>query len=69
MTHLGDIIYTLRYNAKMTCEELACKADVSHSFVSKLEATGKAPSMRTLNKLAKALNVTASWLISQSEKK
>lgn len=68
MTHLGDIIYTLRTNADLSMEALAVKAGVSYSLISKLETQHANPSMRTLERLANALGVRVSWIIEQVER-
>jgi transcriptional regulator with XRE-family HTH domain len=54
----GRRLKTLRERAGLTQEQLARKADVSTSFLSKLEQKDHDPSWTTVQSLAKALGVS-----------
>lgn len=53
----------LRKAHKMSQEKLAEKADLSLTFVGYLERAEKNPTLTTLNKIAKALNMSPSELL------
>ena len=56
-THVAGMVRQLRTKAKMTQEELAGKADIPQSHVSRIEKAHLAPSAKTIDKLAAALRV------------
>jgi transcriptional regulator with XRE-family HTH domain len=64
MTHrtLGEVVRELREKADLSLRELAKKIDVSPPFLSDLELGRRYPSDETLQKIAKALKVTAEEL-------
>jgi transcriptional regulator with XRE-family HTH domain len=53
----------LRKAHKMSQEKLAEKADLSLTFIGYLERAEKNPTLTTLNKIAKALNMSPSELL------
>ena len=53
---LGQQIKDLRIKRSMTQAELAARAGVGWSFIAKVEAGNRKPSMATLERIAKALN-------------
>src|SRR6266853_2757872 len=64
LMNVGKKIHTLRLEKGLTLPELAEKAGVSKGFVFQIEDDGKTnPSLETLNKLAKALDVTIAELL------
>lgn len=69
MNHVGQIIIKLRNDADLTQEEVARKADVSLSYLTKLEVNGGNPSSKTLQKLASVFGLNGSDLLLKMEKK
>ncbi len=57
---LGNRIRELRTRAGLTQAQLADRVDVSHEFMSRLERGLKAPSLATIEKIAKALGIALS---------
>jgi len=65
----GEVIRTLRKVNKISQEKLAEVSKLDRSFISLLECGRKQPSLITIFQLAKALNVSASKILSLVEKK
>jgi XRE family transcriptional regulator of biofilm formation len=62
--NVGKKIQTLRLEKGLTLPQLAERAGVSKGFLFQIEDDGKTnPSLETLNKLAKALDVTIAELL------
>ena len=59
----GKVIREIRKNAGFTQEQLGLKADLRRTFVSLLELGQQQPTLATILKLSKALNVSASKII------
>ena len=59
----GKVIRKLRKNAGLTQEQLGLDADLRRTFVSLLELGQQQPTLATILKLSKALNVSASKII------
>ncbi len=59
----GKVIRKLRKNAGLTQEQLGLDADIRRTFVSLLELGQQQPTLATILKLSKALNVSASKII------
>lgn len=59
----GKVIRQLRKEAKLTQEQLGFEADLRRTFVSLLELGQQQPTLTTIFKLAKALNVSASEIV------
>jgi len=59
----GKVIRELRKNAGFTQEQLGLEADLRRTFVSLLELGQQQPTLATILKLSKALNVSASKII------
>jgi transcriptional regulator with XRE-family HTH domain len=61
----GDLIRTMRYNRRISQEDLSCELDCPRSLISKIE--GRKPhknvTLYTAYKLAKYFNVTIESLI------
>ena len=64
----GRILREQRAAAGVSQEQLALNADVDRTFVSQMERGIRQPSLTTLFKLAKALEVQPSTLVSRAEK-
>lgn len=63
----GQVLRRLRMEAGLTQEKLGFEADLRRTYVSLLELGEQQPSLSTLFKLARALNMPASRLIEQVE--
>jgi transcriptional regulator with XRE-family HTH domain len=64
---LGAELRKARLAAQLTQEELAFRAGVSRNYISLLELDEKSPTVQTLFRVAKALNIRASKLIQNVE--
>ena len=67
LTELGQRIRAARDIRGLTQEELAARAKLNNSFLSQLERGLKAPSLKTLDAIAKALEVPISQLFADGE--
>ena len=63
----GSVIKKIRTQKGMTQEELAWKCDVDKVFIYRIESGINQPTITTLFKVAKGLNISCSLLISQIE--
>ena len=63
----GKILRQLRQEAGLTQEALGFEADLRRTYVSILELGQQQPSLTTILKLAKALNLTGSTLVGMIE--
>lgn len=59
----GDQIRAMREDRGYTLQDLAKRADLSLSYLSEIERGSKRPSLKTIDKLASALNVLKTQLI------
>lgn len=66
---LGDKIKKLRKEIGMTQQELSKSINVSRSTIGMIEANKQGTSNDTLLKLAKTLNTTVEYLLSEDEEK
>ena len=64
---IGAAVRQLRYDRNLTQRQLAAKADVEPTWISRLELGHANPSLATLHRLANALGVPLSQLIALSE--
>jgi transcriptional regulator with XRE-family HTH domain len=64
----GRVLREQRNMADLSQEQLALNADVDRTFVSQMERGIRQPTLTTLFKLAKALDVQPSTLVSRTEK-
>jgi transcriptional regulator with XRE-family HTH domain len=64
----GRVLREQRLAMDLSQEALALAADVDRTFVSQMERGIRQPTLTTLVKLAGALNVSASTLISRTER-
>ncbi|HCD18965.1 XRE family transcriptional regulator [Macrococcoides caseolyticum subsp. caseolyticum] len=60
--NIGNTIKTIRKQRKMTQQQLADQMGISRSYLSDIENGNKNPSAKTLEKLAKKLNVSITYL-------
>jgi transcriptional regulator with XRE-family HTH domain len=64
----GRVLREQRNSAELSQEQLALNADVDRTFVSQMERGIRQPTLTTLFKLARALEVQPSTLVSRTEK-
>jgi transcriptional regulator with XRE-family HTH domain len=64
---VGDELRTARESADLTQETLAFRAGIDRSYLSQLENNHKSPTLDTLFRLCKALDIKASELIARVE--
>lgn len=64
----GRVLREQRTSAQLSQEQLALNADVDRTFVSQMERGIRQPTLTTLFKLARALQVQPSTLVSRTEK-
>lgn len=64
----GKVLREQRGVADLSQEQLALNADVDRTFVSQMERGIRQPTLTTLFKLAKALEMQPSTLVSRTEK-
>lgn len=64
----GKLIRDTRKCRNLSLQDLAKKADISVSYLSEIERGKKQPSLETINKLSKALNIPKEGLVSKSPK-
>ncbi len=62
-TVFGKILRELRLEKGLSQEQLGFEADLRRTYVSILELGQQQPSLTTIFKLAKALNIKASYLL------
>ncbi len=63
---LGRFIHTQRKLAKLSLRELASLTDLSNAYLSQLERGLHEPSMRVINSIARALDLSAETLLKQT---
>ncbi len=63
----GRVLRQLRWEAGLTQEQLGFEADLRRTYVSILELGVQQPSLTTILKLAKALNLTAQEIVGMTE--
>ena len=61
--HIGERLKKYRLNQNLTQAELADMVNKDISTISKIETNAANPSLATLNKIAKALNVSVTELL------
>lgn len=67
VAEFGKIIRKLRIEAGLTQEELGFEADLRRTFISTIELGQQQPTLLTIFKLSRALNVRASEMIAMVE--
>lgn len=60
---LGERLYTEREKRKLSQEQLGLISDVDRSYIARIEKGDANPTLRVLNKLAKALKIRLSQLL------
>ena len=60
---MGDVIFTLRNNHKMSQGQLAELSGVTQQYIQLIESGKRTPSIKVAKKIAGALGVTVSDLI------
>jgi transcriptional regulator with XRE-family HTH domain len=63
----GEVLQRYRAAAGISQEELALRAGVDRTFISRLERGVRQPTITTLINLAEALNVSAADLVGEAE--
>lgn len=64
---IGDRLRELRYRMDLTQEKLGEKADLHYSYIGQVERGDKTPSLKSLLKIAQALNISPEELIKEEE--
>ena len=65
--HFGQIVKRIREEQRISQEVLADRADLNRSYVGEVERGTAMPSLATVTKIAKALNLTSSLLLARYE--
>jgi DNA-binding XRE family transcriptional regulator len=65
----GEVLRELREERNLTQEALALEAGTERSHISALERAEKGPSLATILRLARALNVSAGALVEKVERR
>ena len=65
---IGENVFRIRIDKKLSRNELAMKVGVSQQFIQQLEKGKKNPSINTAKKLAFALGCTIDELLSENKK-
>jgi len=60
---LGERLYAEREKRKLSQEQLGLISDVDRSYIARIERGAANPTLRVLNKLAKALKIRLSQLL------
>lgn len=66
---LGDELRKARLKQGLTQEALAFKARVDRTYISMLESDKKSPTLKTLQRICKALEVRPSKLLARLEER
>lgn len=61
----GKVLRSLRLENKMTQEVLAFEADLQRHYISLLERGASSPTLKSLFRLASALNISPDHLVAQ----
>jgi transcriptional regulator with XRE-family HTH domain len=69
LSKLAKRIRQLRKINKMTQEQLADKADLHFTYIGEIERTEKNPTITSLEKIAKAFNISLTELVSFPDEK
>jgi len=64
----GEVLQRYRASAGISQEELALRAGVDRTFVSRLERGVRQPTITTVISLAEALNVSAADMVRETER-
>lgn len=66
---MGEKLYSLRIEKKLTQKQLAARIDLAISAVSSYESGSRYPSFETLIKLARIFHVSTDYLLGLTEKR
>lgn len=66
--YFGRVIKQLREERRYSQEVLADRASLNRTYLGEVERGVAVPSLATINKIANALNLTASELLARSER-
>ncbi|MGB9886936.1 MAG: helix-turn-helix domain-containing protein [Moorellales bacterium] len=66
LSQLGRRLRSARLGLGWTQEQLAEKANLHHSYIGQVERGEKVPSLRTLKRLAEAMNTPLDFLLGES---
>lgn len=64
---LAERIQTMRQNRNMSQMDLSLEAGISQSFLAMIESSRKVPTITTVFKIAKALNIRPSSLLEDAD--
>jgi transcriptional regulator with XRE-family HTH domain len=64
----GRALRRVRMEKGLSQEELGFRAELHRTYISQIERGTKSPSLKTITRLAKALQITASELVRQAER-
>ena len=64
---IGKRIRRLRKQRNLTQEELGERAGLHYSYIGQVERGDKIPSLKTLSKIAQALNVSLDYILEDAE--
>lgn len=67
--NIGERIKTIRQEKGLSQYELAKRADISQSFLSYIEKGEKSPTVRTLEKITKAVEIPLEELVEDHREK
>ena len=68
LDHIGKKIKYLRLRQQKTQQQIADECGISKSLLSKIENGQTSSAIATLAKIAKALNVSLSWLLEDKQR-
>lgn len=68
-TAFGEVLRRLRYERKLSQEQLAADSNLDRTFISHLETGRKQPTLLTIFRLADALALSPSAMIEKVEKR
>ena len=59
---IGDVIRRIRKDANMTIDDLAAATGLSRAYISQVENSKAAPSLQTIRRICRALDVSPALL-------
>ena len=64
----GNVLRRLRKEHQLSQEALAFESDLERTFIARIETGRRQPTIASLFKLAKGLDVSASYIVAEVEK-
>lgn len=64
---VGDVIRRIRKDAQMTIDDLAAATGLSRAYISQVETSKAAPSLQTIRRICRALDVSPALLFEDPE--